>query len=58
MKPLHQRLRDERIRRKLRQKDVAKELLVTNNTVARWERGERGFHPARVREIEEWIASP
>jgi len=44
-----------RIRRGLTQAETAAELCVDRNTVARWERGELGIHPARTRQIEEWV---
>jgi transcriptional regulator with XRE-family HTH domain len=49
------RIRDARERRGLRQKDVADALGVHKNTVARWERGEMGFHPAMREKVEAWI---
>lgn len=50
-------LRATRIRRGLTQKQVAAELGVSPNTVARWERGELGFHPAMREKVEAWISS-
>lgn len=52
---ISERLRAERERRGLRQEDVAVALGVHKNTVARWERGELGFHPAMKEKVERWI---
>ena len=50
-----EKLRSERLLRGLTQKQVADALGVHKNTVARWERGELGFHPAVKKAVERWI---
>jgi transcriptional regulator with XRE-family HTH domain len=56
MKPLHIRLREKRKKRGLTQVQAAKELGVCSDTLSRWERGVKGFHPLRVPAVEKWIA--
>lgn len=58
MRPLHKRLRAARIRKGLRQKDVAEALGVVSNTVARWERGVRNIQRFLRPAVEAWIADP
>ena len=52
---LGEELRDFRVKLGLTQAQVAAELGVAPNTVARWERGELGFHPAMREKVEAWI---
>ena len=52
---LHEVLRDCRVYRNLTQAQAAEALGVHRNTVARWERGELGFHPAMRKLVEAWI---
>ena len=53
--PTHLRLRAERIASGLRQVDVAEQLEVAKNDVARWERGEVRMSAAREKLVRMWI---